>query len=434
MSMERYQGGMITVAPEVMREVVAGNIAGLTAAQQTEYMLAVCSSLGLNPLVKPMEFISFPSRRGEPAKTVLYPGVTAINMLIDRHTLSIDYSDVHEEPERDIMIQWCYVTDGRRTGKDFGALPMSREEWQYQNGKNVRTGRKLPLEGEAWANQKMKLVTKARRRAVLAFCGLPSVFGGSDQDASDADDAIAGESRIVDMTTGEVTAGDALPVLEATNAPGTPELSGPGLPLYEVEAQPPTAQSQPDETHEQPKEPWPVRLVRKYSEPPYHLSEADCLAILGVESWDEWAKNGGTATGANSALADYFAGSVEEADPEPETEAAKGPDPAGPSQAEAEEVLEDRVWEEFKYTRQDIFNALSAATGTVITSWAAWSTLGFTLAYAYQMIAADYREANRTEAEKNLDSIFPPAGEDGHPSSAAEVISDVLETQDDLPF
>ena len=324
MSMERYQGGMISVAPEVMREVVAGNIAGLSAAQQTEYMLAVCASLGLNPLVKPMEFIEFPSRRGEPAKTVLYPNATAINILIDRESLSVDYSEVHEEPDRDIMIQWCYVTDGRRTGKDFGALPMSREEWQYQNGKNVKTGRKLPLEGEAWANQKMKLVTKARRRAVLAFCGLPSVFGGSDQDASDADDAIAGESRIVDMTTGEVTAGDALPALEATNAPATPELSGPGLPLYEAEAQPLTAQTQPDETQEQPKEPWPVRLVRKYASPPYNLSEADCLAILGVESWDEWAKNGGTAGGASAALADHFAGTWQEDKPRPRPGARSG--------------------------------------------------------------------------------------------------------------
>ena len=433
MSMERYQGGMIAVEPAVMREVVAGNIAGLTAAQQTEYMLAVCHSLGLNPLVRPFEFISFPARRGEPAKTILYPGITAINMLIDRHSISVDYSDIHEEPDRDIMIQWCYVTDGKRQGKDFAALPMFRDEWKNEGGKNVRTGRKILLDGEAWANQLMKLATKARRRAVLAFCGLPSVFGGSDQDASDADDAIAGESRIVDMTTGEVTAGDALPVLEATEAPATPELSGPGLPLYEAEAQPPTAQTQP-ETQEQPKEPWPVRLVRKYAEPPYNLSEADCLAILGVESWDEWVKNGGTAGGANAALADYFAGSVEEAEPEPETEAAKAPDPAGPSQAEAEEALEDCVWEEFKYTRQDIFNALSAATGTVITSWADWSTLGFTLAYAYQMVAAAYREANRPEAEKDLDAVGPPAGEDGHPGSAAEVISDVLETQDDLPF
>ena len=165
---------------------------------------------------------------------------------------------------------------------------------------------------------------------------------------------------------------------------------------------------------------------------PYNLSEADCLAILGVESWEEWAKNGGTAGGANSALADYFAGLGEETeiDPEPDPAAAKYPGDG----REAEEVLEDRVWEEFKYTRQDIFNALSAATGSIITSWAAWYALGFRTEYAYQMVAAAYREANRPESEKDLDAVGPPVGDDGHPGSAAEVISDVLETQDDLPF
>ena len=165
MSMERYQGGMISVAPEVMREVVAGNIAGLSAAQQTEYMLAVCNSLGLNPLVKPMEFIDFPARRGEPAKTVLYPNAIAVNMLIDRESLSVDYSEVHEEPDRDIMIQWCYITDGRRQGKDFAALPISREEWQYQKaGKTSGLEESFPLEGEAWA----KSVDEARNKGASA--------------------------------------------------------------------------------------------------------------------------------------------------------------------------------------------------------------------------------------------------------------------------
>ena len=222
--------------------------------------------------------------------------------------------------------------------------------------------------------------------------------------------------------------------LEVTNAPATPELSGPGLPLCEAEAQPPTAQSQP-ETQEQPKEPWPVRLVRKYGSPPYNLSEADCLAILGAESWDEWAKNGGTGGGADLALENSFAGSGQEDKPDPAPEPEPSPDNSALVDVlAAEDSLETRAWDEFKYTRQDIFNALSKAANLSIKSWDAWYAAGFGLDYAWQMIAGDCREANRTEAEKDLDSIFPPAGEDGHPGSAAEVISDVLETQDDLPF
>ena len=372
MTMERYQGGMIAVEPAVMREVVAGNIAGLTAAQQTEYMLAVCNSLGLNPLVKPLEFIDFPARRGEPAKTVLYPNATAVNMLIDREALSVDYSDVHEDPERDIMIQWCYITNGKRQGKDFAALPISREEWQNQNGKNVRTGRKIPLDGEAWANQLMKLTTKARRRAVLAFCGLPSVFGGSESDARDADDAIVGEARIVDTTTGEVTAGDALPVLEATEAPATPPTAGEIEDLPKPKREPRAAKAAAN-TDEQVnavpaggEKPWEVLVAKAAAD--FSWDSQKCLTVLGHRTWP----------------------------------AAMSADPGK--------------------TTKDKLNGLWLRLLPIFD-------------------AESWQEPEpRPEAEKDLDTVGPPAGEEGHPNTPEtpntpeEVAAQVAETQDDLPF
>jgi hypothetical protein len=46
---------MPAVPPEVLESVaVSGDLSGLTAAQRFAYYQAVCRSLGLNPLTKPL--------------------------------------------------------------------------------------------------------------------------------------------------------------------------------------------------------------------------------------------------------------------------------------------------------------------------------------------------------------------------------------------
>jgi hypothetical protein len=48
------------IPPEVMEKaVIGGDLSELNAAQRADYYTAVCRSLGLNPLTKPFEFLTF---------------------------------------------------------------------------------------------------------------------------------------------------------------------------------------------------------------------------------------------------------------------------------------------------------------------------------------------------------------------------------------
>ena len=154
-------------APMVSAESLAkvlgkGDIGSLSERQKVEFLEAVSDAAGLNPLLHPFEFIAFPK-----GGTKLYFTVEGADQIIGKHKLSVDYSPVHEDKERQLVMQWATVSDGERSVKAVGII-------------NTVTA------GMKYEDILMKLESKCRRRAVKAFGGLSLIddLSQSEEDAT----------------------------------------------------------------------------------------------------------------------------------------------------------------------------------------------------------------------------------------------------------
>lgn len=133
---------------ELIESVITrGDLATLTPQERTRYYVAVCKSVGLNPLTKPFAYITLNS------KLTLYALRNCTDQLRTIHDVSVEELT---ETERDgVFIVTAKVKNASgRTDMAKGAVTI--------NG----------LKGEALANAFMKAETKAKRRATLSLCGL----------------------------------------------------------------------------------------------------------------------------------------------------------------------------------------------------------------------------------------------------------------------
>lgn len=160
-----------TVPAELQEKVLlGGDLSKLTAPERLSYYNAVCSSVGLNPLTRPFEYIVLNER------LVLYARKDCTDQLRELHGISI------EIPCREVIDGVCVVTARaknmtERIDESVGAVPFMKEEGEWKrstNGKNYfeTTGKLLPLGLEARSNAMMKAETKAKRRVTLSICGL----------------------------------------------------------------------------------------------------------------------------------------------------------------------------------------------------------------------------------------------------------------------
>ncbi len=131
----------------IERVVLNGDLSVLSAEERISYYAKVCESVGLNPLTKPFEFIKLNG------KLTLYALKGASYELSSNRKLSVTI--VSREKEGDIFVVTAKVKDpAGREGDDIGCVSIGG------------------LKGENLANAMMKAVTKAKRRAILSFCGL----------------------------------------------------------------------------------------------------------------------------------------------------------------------------------------------------------------------------------------------------------------------
>lgn len=135
-------------AAELMESVVIkGDLSKLTAQERGQYYMAVCKSVGLNPLTKPFEYITLNG------KLTLYALRNCTDQLRAIHNISV--VDMTEGERGDVCIVTCKVANSEgRTDIAKGAVNLGK------------------LQGEALANAIMKCETKAKRRATLSICGL----------------------------------------------------------------------------------------------------------------------------------------------------------------------------------------------------------------------------------------------------------------------
>lgn len=134
-------------AETMEKALIGGDLASLTPNERLSYYNAVCTSVGLNPLTQPFQYIQLGG------KLVLYAKRDATDQLRKIHKVSIRI--VSREKVGDVYVVTAQGMDNNgRVDESTGAVTLGK------------------LQGDAIANAMMKAETKAKRRVTLSICGL----------------------------------------------------------------------------------------------------------------------------------------------------------------------------------------------------------------------------------------------------------------------
>ena len=171
--------------------IIKGDLSKLSAEERANYYMRVCTSVGLNPLTKPFEYITLNQ------KLTLYALKGATDQLRSLHGINI--VDTKTEYVEELIVVTVTGEDrfGRRDS-EIGAVAIGG------------------LRGDAKANALMKALTKAKRRLTLSMCGLgmldetevetiPSARPYTEPVRRDAALTAVPEGEVIDHDTGEIT-------------------------------------------------------------------------------------------------------------------------------------------------------------------------------------------------------------------------------------
>ena len=124
-----------------------GDLSKLSPDEKLAHYQSVCTTIGLNPLTQPFQYITLNG------KLKMYALKGATDQL--RKIYSINCLITNNEKTEDIHIITVKVTDSKgRTDEDMGFAKVAG------------------LKGDMLGNAILKAVTKAKRRATLSMCGL----------------------------------------------------------------------------------------------------------------------------------------------------------------------------------------------------------------------------------------------------------------------
>lgn len=169
--------------------IISGDLSKLTPEQRVSHYLAVCKSIGVNPLTKPFEYITLNGR------LTLYAKKDTTDQLRKSNHVSI--VKLERETINGVYVVTAYAEDNQgRADSSIGAV-------------NIEN-----LKGDALANAMMKAETKAKRRVTLSICGL----GWLDETEIET---INGAQKVVVSETGEIV--DSAPVEQGELMPMTLE-------------------------------------------------------------------------------------------------------------------------------------------------------------------------------------------------------------------
>ena len=139
---------VMNINPEILSSLILkGDISGLNSTQRVQYVTNLCQRIGLDPLTQPFKILKLQG------KEVLYADKGCAQQLCKVYGISTEITKTEK-------VENLYVVSVRASDKsgkctdDIGAVTIG------------------DTKGDALANALMKAVTKAKRRAVLAFCGL----------------------------------------------------------------------------------------------------------------------------------------------------------------------------------------------------------------------------------------------------------------------
>jgi len=135
-----------TMSEKAIEVLAIGNLQKMTDAEKTQHYLAVCNSMGMNPLTRPLEYLTLNG------KLTLYARKDATDQLRKINGISIAEPVIRFEDQWIIVTVSARTADGR-TDSDIGVVS------------------KTDMQGN-FGNSLMKSVTKAKRRVTLSICGL----------------------------------------------------------------------------------------------------------------------------------------------------------------------------------------------------------------------------------------------------------------------
>jgi len=183
---------IIRADPAIARAAVVhmlgtGDYSKLSDDQRAQLHLQMCTSLGVNPLTRPFEWIEFydPETRGK--KLTLYPKSSLADQLSYVHRIR-----VRTVEEKMVGTLYKLVLEG--------TMPDGRSETNVAYLDMVdREGK--PLRGQRHGNGLMKARTKCKRRLIFGMVGMSMPDRDSLQDARTV--VVDGAGRILDNPTDE---------------------------------------------------------------------------------------------------------------------------------------------------------------------------------------------------------------------------------------
>ena len=135
------------VSAQALEHVLGtGDLSKLTTQQRVEYLVATCKSLGLNPLTRPIRFLSLNGQ------IQIYFTRDGTDQLRSSRHITLHVVDKSIDAGVFSVTVRARTKDGRED-EDIGAVV-------------------LPASGDSRANALMKAITKAKRRVTLSICGL----------------------------------------------------------------------------------------------------------------------------------------------------------------------------------------------------------------------------------------------------------------------
>ena len=138
---------LATVDQTIIEELILkGDISNLTPPQRVQYYTSMCKNLGIDPLTQPFSIIKLQGRE------TFYANKNCTQQLAKVYRIGLEV--LKTEMVKDVYMVTVRASDGKRHTDEIGAVTIGKHE------------------GDNLANALMKASTKAKRRAVLAFCGL----------------------------------------------------------------------------------------------------------------------------------------------------------------------------------------------------------------------------------------------------------------------
>lgn len=141
---------------KLMKVIAGAGLEQVPEKVREQYYLALCRSHRLNALSRPFEYLTLDG------KLTLYAKKSCTDQLRRIHKIKI--VDIQQEVRGETLITSCTVKDKKgRLEVELGAVPIAG---------TTREGKPYKKSGNSLANAYMASLTKAKRRATLAICGL----------------------------------------------------------------------------------------------------------------------------------------------------------------------------------------------------------------------------------------------------------------------